>query len=45
MTSEDNKKLEFNQQQKIDKAPFIIYEDFECLLEKMDVKEILKTLQ
>ena len=28
--------LEFNQYQKFDKAPFIIYADFECLMEKAD---------
>ena len=28
--------LELNQYYKIDKAPFIIYADFECLIEKTD---------
>ena len=36
MPSEDTKILEFNQHQKFDKAPFIIYEDFECMIEKAD---------
>ena len=36
MSSEDTKILEFNQYQKSDKAPFIIYADLECLIEKID---------
>ena len=36
MPSEDTKILEFNQNQKSDKAPFIIYADLECLIEKID---------
>ena len=36
MPSEDTKILEFNQYQKSDKAPFIIYADLECLTEKID---------
>ena len=36
MPSEDTKILEFNQNQKSDKAPFIIYADFECIIEKID---------
>ena len=36
MPSEDNKILEFNQNQKSDKAPFIIYADLESLIEKID---------
>ena len=36
MPSEDTKILEFNQYQKSDKAPFIIYADLQCLLEKID---------
>ena len=36
MTSEDNKTLKFNQYQKSDKAPFIIYADLKCLIEKID---------
>ena len=34
--SEDTKILEFNQYQKSDIAPFIIYSDLECLIEKID---------
>ena len=33
---EDAKILEFNQYQKSDKAPFIIYADLECIIEKLD---------
>ena len=36
MTYEDAKILEFNQNQKFDKATFIIYGDLECLIEKID---------
>ena len=36
MPSEDTKILEFNQYQKSDKAPFIIYADLECTREKVD---------
>ena len=36
VSSEDTKILEFNQYQKSDKAPFIIYPDLECLIEKID---------
>ena len=36
MPSEDTIILEFNQNKKSDKAPFIIYADLECLLGKMD---------
>ena len=36
MLSEDTKILEFNQYQKSDKAPFIIYADLECIIEKND---------
>ena len=36
MPSEDTKILEFNQYQKSDKAPFIIYAYLECLIEKID---------
>ena len=32
MPSEDTKILEFNQYQKSDKAPFIIYADLECII-------------
>ena len=33
---EDTKILEFNQYQKSDKAPFIIYADLECIIETID---------
>ena len=36
MPSEDTKILEFNQDPKSDKAPFIIYADLECIIEKID---------
>ena len=36
MPSEDTKILEFNQYKKSDKAPFIIYADLECIIEKID---------
>ena len=36
MPPEDAKILEFNQYQKSDKAPFIIYADLECIIEKID---------
>ena len=36
MRSEDTEILEFNQQQKSDKAPFITYSDRECIIEKTD---------
>ena len=36
MPSEDTKILEFNQYQKSDKVPFVIYADLECLIEKID---------
>ena len=32
MPSEDPKMLEFNQYQRSEKAPFIIYVDLECLM-------------
>ena len=35
MPSEDTK-TEFNQYQKSDKAPFVIYADLQCLIEKID---------
>ena len=35
MPSEDSKILEFNQYQKSDKAPFVIYADLECLIKKI----------
>ena len=36
MPSENTKILEFNQYQKSDKLPFIIYADLKCILEKID---------
>ena len=36
MPSEETKILEFNQYQKSDKDPFIIYADFECIIENTD---------
>ena len=36
MPSEDTKKLEFNQYQKSDKAPFIVSADFEWIIENID---------
>ena len=36
MPSEDDDILEFNQNQKFDKAIFIIYADLKCLIEKID---------
>ena len=36
MFSQDIKILEFNQYQKSDKAPFIIYADLECIIERID---------
>ena len=36
MHSKDTKILEFNQYQKSDKAPFVIYEYLESLIEKID---------
>ena len=36
MLSQDTKIFEFNQYQKSDKAPFIIYADLECIKEKID---------
>ena len=36
MPYEDTKILEFSQYQKSDKAPFIIYADLKCLIEKTD---------
>ena len=35
MPSDDTKILEFNQYEKPDKAPFIIYADLECIIEKI----------
>ena len=36
MPSEDTKILEFNHNQKSDTAPFIIYADLECTIEKIN---------
>ena len=36
MPSEDTKILEFGQYQKSDTAPFVIYADIECVIEKID---------
>ena len=36
MLSEHTKILEFNQYQKFDKAPFVVYADLECIIEKID---------
>ena len=36
MPSEDTEILEFNQYQKFDKAPFIIYADLQCIKENID---------
>ena len=36
MPSKDAKILEFSQYQISDKAPFIIYADLECIIEKTD---------
>ena len=36
MRSKDTKILELNQYQKSDKAPFIIYADLQCIIEKTE---------
>ena len=36
MHNEDNKKLKYSYEEKLLKAPFIIYADLKCLLGKMD---------
>ena len=36
MPAEDTEILEFNQYQKSDKAPFVIYVDLECIIEGID---------
>ena len=41
MSSNDTKILEFNQYQKSDKAPFIIYADLKCIIEKIDGCKII----
>ena len=48
MLSEDSKISESSKYKKSDKTPFIFYADFQCLIQKvdvknMDVKIILKT--
>ena len=44
MPFKDTKILEFNQCQKSDKAPFVIYADLECIIKRlMDVKIIPKS--
>ena len=45
MPSEDPKILEFNQCQKPDKAPFIIYADLECITTKLTYVKIIIHLQ
>ena len=37
MPFEDTKILQFSQYQETDKAPFIIYAELECVIEKTDV--------
>ena len=39
MPTEDTKILEFNQYQKSDKAPFIIYADFERIIDKIHLQK------
>ena len=39
MPNEDNKLLKYNSGEKSLKAPFVIYEDLECLLEKIDTSQ------
>ena len=41
MNSEDTKILEFNQYQKFDQSPSIIYTDLECIIEKIDGLKII----
>ena len=36
MPSEETKKIEFNQYQKSEKVPYIIYADLECIIENID---------
>ena len=43
MPSENTKILEFNQYQKSNKVPSIIYADLQCIIEKIDgCKKIVK---
>ena len=45
MPNEDNKILKYNHAEKSMKAPFIIYDDLECLIKKcIHVKIILENL-
>ena len=39
MSEEDNKILKYNPGEKLFKVPFIIYEDLECLLKKIDTSQ------
>ena len=39
MPSEETKMSEFNQYQKSDKAPFIIYADFERIIDKIHLQK------
>ena len=41
MLCEDSKILEFNQYQKSNKAPFLIYANLECLIAKIDDVKII----
>ena len=41
MPSEDTEILKFNQYQKSEKAPFVVYADLQCLIEKIDDPEII----
>ena len=44
MASEDTKILEFNQYQNSDQAPFVIYADLECLIEKIYKCKIIQKI-
>ena len=44
MPSKDTKILNFNQYQNFDKASFIIYADFECIIEKIDGYKIISKI-
>ena len=41
MPSEDTKILKFNQYEKSDRAPFIIYGDLACIIEKIAKTKII----
>ena len=43
LSSGDTKILEFNQYQISDKAPFVIYAELECLIEKIDERKYSST--